>query len=75
MNKMESLLLIRDGEGRSALFFVLLFVCMGAGVAIGKGSADALFLKRYGVENLAYVYLGLAVVLSLVSTVYTGFVD
>lgn len=75
MNKMESLLLIRDGEGRSALFFVLLFVCMGVGVAIGKGSADALFLKRYGVENLAYVYLGLAVVLSLVSIVYTGFVD
>lgn len=75
MKKFGSWLLIREGEGKSALFFMLLFLCMGAGVAIGKGSADALFLKRYGVENLAYVYLGLAVVLALVSTVYAAFVD
>jgi AAA family ATP:ADP antiporter len=75
MKKLGSWLLIREGEGKSALFFMLLFMCMGAGIAIGKGSADALFLKRYGVENLAYVYLGLAVLLALVATVYAAFVD
>ncbi len=75
MKKLGSWLLIRDGEGRPTVFFLLLFLSMGAGIAIGKGSADALFLKRYGVENLAYVYLGLAVLLALVSTVYAAFVD
>lgn len=68
-------MLIREGEGKSTMFFVLLFLSMGAGIAIGRGSADALFLKRYGIENLAYVYLGLAVLLALVSTVYAAFVD
>jgi len=75
MKTLGSWLLIREGEGKSALFFIVLFLSMGAGIAIGKGSADALFLKRYGVEYLAYVYLGLAVSLALVATVYAAFVD
>ncbi len=75
MNKIGSWLLVRQGEGRQTVFFMLLFLCMGAGIAIGKGSADALFLKRYGIEYLPYVYLVLGVALALASTLYAAFVD
>ncbi len=57
------------------VYFMLLFICLGISISIAKGSADALFLKRYGVENLAFVYLVLAVVLAMVCTVYAAYVD
>ena len=75
MEQLGKLLLIKPGEGRMTVFFMLLFICIGVSIAIAKGSADALFLKRYGVEHLAVVYLILAAVLAVVCTVYAAYVD
>lgn len=70
-----SLLLIKPGEGRQVSHFVLLLIFLGAGMAIGRGSADVLFLKRYGIEYLPVMYLLLSVVLAISFTLYAAFVD
>jgi len=75
MKGLQSLLLIKEGEGRQIAFYLLLFICLGAGMAIGKGSADAMFLKRYGIEYLPIMYLFLSVVLGISYTVYAAYVD
>lgn len=56
-------------------FFVVLLVLLGAGMAIGRGSADVLFLKRYGIEYLPVMYLMLSVSLAVCFTLYAAFVD
>jgi ATP/ADP translocase len=68
-------LLIRQGEGRRSLFFVAFFLLLGVGLAVGKGSADALFIKRYGVEYFPLVYLFLSVHIAFFSLFYAAYVD
>lgn len=75
ISKLRVLLNITEGEGKQLGFFLLLFACLGMGMAIGRGSADALFLKRYGVEYLPIMYITLSVTLALISTLYAAFVD
>ena len=66
---------IRDSERSLALYYLALFIVLGAGLAIGKGSMDALFLKRYGVQYLPVMYAVLSVVMATVSLGYAAFVD
>ena len=75
MQRLAALLLIRQGEGQRATFFMLFFLLMGAGLAVGKGSADALFIKRYGVEYFPVVYMFLSVHLAAVCLLYAAYVD
>lgn len=74
-NHLKSLLKIERGEGRPLLYFLALFALLGISSAIGKASADALFLKRYGVEHLPTMYILLSIALAFFSTVYAAFVD
>ena len=48
---------------------------VSAGMAIGRGSADALFLKRLGIEYLPVMYIIQSFLLAAVSLVYTAFAD
>ena len=66
---------VRPGEGRRVAHFVLVFFVASAGLALGRGTADALFFKRYGIEYLPVMYMVLSVLLAGVSTVYAAFVD
>ena len=75
MRRIAQLLLVKPSESKAVSFFILLFSLLGAGLAVGKGSADALFLKRYGVEYFPYVYMVLSVALAVSSTVYAAYVD
>ena len=75
MKSIGSILLIKSGEGRQVSFFVALLVMLGAGMAIGRGSADVLFLKRYGIEYLPVMYLMLSLALAICFTIYAAFVD
>lgn len=75
MTDIGSILLIKPGEGRQVSFFVVLLVCLGAGMAIGRGSADVMFLKRYGIEYLPVMYLILSLVLAVCFILYSAFVD
>jgi len=69
------LLLIRDEERASALYYLLLFLLLGAGLALGRGTMDALFLKRYGIQYLPVMYAVLSVFLAALSLIYAAYVD
>jgi hypothetical protein len=66
---------VRPGEGRRVAHFVLVFFVVSAGLALGRGTADVLFFKRYGIEYLPLVLVAQSILLAVVSTVYTAFVD
>jgi AAA family ATP:ADP antiporter len=72
---LSKVLLIRDDERPLAFYFLLIFLVIGWGTAIGRGTADALFMKRFGVEYLPAFYAVLSPVLALTSLAYAATVD
>src|SRR5215211_4973953 len=66
-SRITSLLNVRANEGRLVLLVALLFACIQAGQGMGENAASALFLLRYGVDFLPYMYIFLGV-LTFVST-------
>ena len=75
LNRIFRLLLIRKNEYRQVGYFFLLFCLIGAGLSIGRGTSDALFFKRYGIQYLPVMYMILSVLLCTISTVYAAFAD
>lgn len=75
MKKLLRLLLIREDEKYTVFYFLSLFFIIGCGMAMGKASADALFFKRFGIEYLPLMYLGLGILLTGVSFIYAAFAD
>jgi len=69
------LLRVRAGERRDVRYFALLFLMIGGGIAIGRGSADALFLKRYGIAHLPAVYGVLSAAMAASAMLYAAFAD
>ena len=67
MNRLASLLNVRAEEGRLVTLVGILFACIQAGQGMGDNAAMALFLLRYGVDFLPYMYLFLGA-LTFVST-------
>ena len=75
MKTIKELLLVREGESASVLYFLSFFLLVSAGMAIGRGSADALFLKRLGIEYLPLMYMIQALLLAMVCLMYAAFAD
>lgn len=75
MKGIRNLLLVREGESADVLYFLSFFLLVSAGMAIGRGSADAMFLKRLGVEYLPVMYMIQALMLAMVSLLYAAFAD
>lgn len=71
----RSELLIREGEGRTLAYFLAVFFLVGLGLALGRGSANALFLKRFGVAYLPHVYVALSLCLGASSLGYAALAD
>jgi HEAT repeat protein len=67
LNRLASLLNVRASERRLVLLVALLFACIQAGQGMGDNAASALFLLRYGVDFLPYMYIFLGA-LTLVTT-------
>lgn len=72
---MAKLLMVKKTEWPRLGYFFCLFLVISAGLAIGRGTADALFLKRFGIQYLPYMYLGLGVLMGVVSTAYAAYAD
>ncbi|HEV7821730.1 MAG TPA: hypothetical protein VGO84_11165, partial [Burkholderiales bacterium] len=72
---MAKLLMVKKAEWPRLAYFFCLFLVISAGLAIGRGTADALFLKRFGIQYLPLMYLGLGVLMAIVSTVYAAYAD
>lgn len=74
-DRLKALFMIRPGEGRTLAYLTITYIVIGLGMAIGRGSADALFFKRFGVEYLPHMLLLTSVLLVTVSMAYAAFVD
>src|ERR1700675_2165655 len=72
---MAKVLMVKKAEWPRLAYFFCLFLVISAGLAIGRGTADALFLKRFGIQYLPFMYLGLGVLMAIVSTVYAAYAD
>jgi len=70
-----SFFLIKENEVTQVKYFLLLFVLIGTGLALGRGTTDALFFKRYGIEYLPVMYLVLSVALCFFSVIYATVAD
>ena len=75
LNKIGKLLLVQDNEISHVRYFFFLFMLIGSGMALGRGTTDALFFKRYGIEFLPMMYIILGFFLSTVSIVYAAYSD
>jgi len=75
LRRLTELLLVKDEERRQVGFFLVVFFLLGAGIAVGRGSADALFFKRYGIEHLPAMYAVLSIVLGAASLFYAAYAD
>ncbi|MGD8875845.1 MAG: hypothetical protein PVH38_11915 [Gammaproteobacteria bacterium] len=73
--RIENLLLIREGERGNVIYFLLFFLLVSAGMAVGRGTADALFLKRLGIEYLPVMYMVQSLLLAAVSITYAAYAD
>jgi hypothetical protein len=73
--RLTKLFLVKEHERRLLVYFFVFFVLLGTGLALGRGSADAMFFKRYGIENLPAVYALLSVILAIASLVYAAYAD
>ena len=52
---MAKLLMVKKAEWPKLSYFFCLFLVISAGLAIGRGTADALFLKRFGIQYLPFM--------------------
>ena len=75
MERLEKLLLIRQGERSNVVYFLFFFLLVSTGMAIGRSTADALFLKRLGIEYLPLMYIFQSMTLAATSMVYAAFAD
>lgn len=68
-------LMIRQGEGSLILHLAGLAMLVGGGLAIGRGSSDALFFKRFGTQYLPHMFFATSFLLVLASLVYAQVAD
>lgn len=68
-------LLIRQGESSMVLHLAGLAMLVGGGLAIGRGSSDALFFKRFGTQYLPHMFFATSFLLVLASLVYAQVAD
>jgi len=54
---LQQLFLIKEDEIGTVFYFFGFFLIIGFGMALGNATANALFLKRFGIDYLPVVYL------------------
>src|SRR6188474_1234983 len=72
LNRVASLLNIRADERRLLFLVAVLFACIQAGQGMGDNAASALFLLRYGVDFLPYMYLFLGALTFVTTLIYSA---
>jgi hypothetical protein len=75
VSRLGKLLLVHESEAGNVIYFLFFFLVVSAGTAIGRGTADALFFKRFGIEYLPLMYIIQSLLLAMVSTLYAAFAD
>jgi predicted MFS family arabinose efflux permease len=71
-NRLASLLKVRADERQLVLLVAVLFACIQAGQGMGDNAASALFLLRYGVDFLPYMYIFLGALTFVTTLAYSA---
>ncbi len=72
LNRLASLLSVRADERRLVFLVAVLFASIQAGQGMGDNAASALFLLRYGVDFLPYMYLFLGALTFITTLAYSA---
>jgi hypothetical protein len=72
---LQKVLMIQEGETGNVAYFLVFFLLVSAGMAVGRSTADAMFFKRFGIEYLPVMYIIQSFLLAMVSTLYAAFAD
>ncbi len=72
LDRLASLLKVRREEGRLVLLVALLFACIQAGQGMGDNAASALFLLRFGVDYLPYMYIAAGGLTFVITMAYSA---
>src|SRR6185436_20725447 len=72
LNRIASFLSVRADERRPVFLVAVLFACIQAGQGMGDNAASALFLLRYGVNFLPYMYLFLGALTFITTLAYSA---
>lgn len=75
MERIYRFFMIEQAEREKFPYFLLIFMLLGCGMALGRGSSEALFFKRFGLENLPHTYIAQGIALFFVCLVYVTVVD
>lgn len=70
-----NILRIKEDEREQIAYLGALLVLIGIGFALGRGVADALFLKRYGIAYLPVMYVLLGIALAVAGIAYAAYAD
>src|SRR5258706_16482896 len=71
-SRLASLLKVRPDEGRLVILVAFLFACIQAGQGLGDNAASALFLLRFGVDFLPYMYIAAGVLTFVITIAYSA---
>ena len=72
LSRIASFLSVRADERRPVFLVAVLFACIQAGQGMGDNAASALFLLRYGVNFLPYMYLFLGAFTFITTLAYSA---
>jgi HEAT repeat protein len=72
LNRLAAFLKVRPDEGRLVIFVACLFACIQAGQGLGDNAASALFLLRFGVDFLPYMYIAAGVLTFIITMAYSA---
>jgi len=72
LQQLTSFLNVRTDERRLVFLVAVLFACVQAGQGMGDNAASALFLLRYGVSFLPYMYLFLGALTFIATLAYSA---
>jgi AAA family ATP:ADP antiporter len=68
-DRLSLLFNVRPGEGRLVLLLLAHFFCIGVARIFTRTAAYTLFLVEFGAQTLPYVYIGISLVVTLVSLI------
>ncbi len=71
----QKLLSIEKGEFAKAFLLFLYLFFMTAATIIGRTAADTMFLSKFDLSNLSYMYLAISISLSFFGIIYHRIVD
>lgn len=71
-NRLASLLKVRPDESRLVILVAALFACIQAGQGMGDNAASALFLLRFGVDYLPYLYIAAGALTFVITLAYSA---